>query len=47
MPNDVTARSSVMGVDGKPINDSIRGSSSLGFGSSLGRNSAFGADSRT
>jgi len=41
MPNDVTARSSVMGgdgrssvlgADGKPINESVRGSSSLGFG---------------
>jgi len=44
MPENVTARSSVMGNDGKPINDSIRGSSSMGFGSGK---SAFGPGSRT
>ena len=48
-PNDVTARSSIMGAsDNGKINDTLRGSS-MGFTSSDGRNSAmgFGAEGRT
>ena len=47
MPEGITARSSVMGAsDNGKINDTLRGSS-MGFTSSDGRNSAFGADCRT